>query len=289
MSQLSLIDTHGHLSFAGFDDTWEEVAERSFARGVEAIVMPSAQYPTSLRSIELAKQKSGKLFAAVGLHPTHVPPQSLVATDPEFRDNKFESFDYEAYAKLALAPEVVAIGEVGLDTYHTSETLPEQEAVLEACIAIALAVNKPVILHCRAAKKPGDAVTGTNPHERLIELLTRLDERPAFVVHCYQGTAEQAKRYLALGGLISFTGTITYSDDPAVTEVVRAVPLERMLLETDSPYLSPVPYRGEQNEPWKVVEVARRVAHLKGIAIEQVAEATTRNARQFFKLTGGGQ
>lgn len=284
-----LIDTHGHLNFEAFTETWEEVANRSWAAGLAAIVMPSAQLPTSRRAIELAKRQPSRLFAAVGLHPTHVPPAGLDPHDPVFHEQKFEQFDADTYTELARAREVVAIGEVGLDTYRTAESLAEQEAVLASFLQIARLINKPVILHCRAAKKPGDPVAGVDPHDRLIEQLDRLADRPRFVVHCYQGSVAQAQRYLAFGGLISFTGTITYSDAPAVADVVRVVPLNRLMLETDSPYLSPVPYRGEPNEPWKVAEVARRVAAIKGTSAEEVIAATTATARHFFGLPGADQ
>ncbi|MBI4175182.1 TatD family hydrolase, partial [Candidatus Berkelbacteria bacterium] len=201
--------------------------------------------------------------------------------------------------------EVVAIGEVGLDSYRIekseirstkSETiLLEQERVLGEFIKIAQQVSKPMILHCRGSKKPGERLQTTDyglqldPHERLIEILGAIPEksRPRFVVHCYQGTTDQAQRYLALGGLISFTGTITYSDDPAVTEVVRSIPRDRLMVETDSPYLSPVPYRGEPNEPWKVIEVARRIAELTDTSVADVAAQTTATARQFFNFPLG--
>lgn len=306
---MGLIDTHGHLNFGAFAETWEEVADRARNHGVIAVVMPGSQYPTSVRSVDLARERRGFLFAAVGLHPTHVVPRfaagnsQLAITDQE----KFEDFDFDRYLVLAQRPEVVAIGEVGLDSYRSpnlesgilnlGDWIYEQELVLQGFTEIAQQVKKPMILHCRGQKKPnaksrlptGEAVISNfdfDPHTRLIKILAGMPDgkRPRFVVHCYQGTVTQAEHYLALGGLISLTGTITYSDDPAVTEVVRAVPLDRLMLETDSPYLSPMPYRGEQNEPWKVVEVARRVATLRGVDVESVAHQTTVNARDFFAL-----
>ena len=303
---MELVDSHGHLNFAAFTETWEAAADRARDRGVVAIVLPGSQYPTSQRAIDLARQRPGFLFAAVGLHPTHIAPQRNVGDQKieisNQENEKYEDFDAGRYLALARQPEVVAIGEVGLDTYRVqlatdnsqlTSGLTEQERIFKEFIRIAQAVGKPMIVHCRGSKKPGDRLPTTDdgfqldPHERLITLLGAIpqDNRPKFVIHCYQGTAEQAARYLALGGLISLTGTITYSDDSAVTDVVRSVPPDRLMIETDSPYLSPVPYRGESNEPWKVVEVARRVAELQGVSLEAVAEQTTLTARRFFSLS----
>ena len=306
---MEIIDTHAHLNFGAFEETWQEVADRARERGVVAVVMPGSQYPTSVRAVELARQRPGFLFAAVGLHPTHIHPSGVHASEirnPKSqirnKEEKFEDFDYERYLALARQPEVVAIGEVGLDTYRLpaigdqktaiSDWVDEQERVLKKFIRIAQEVDKPLILHCRGARKPELGIMNyesgmtINPHERLIEILEAMSEkeRPRFVVHCYQGTRDQAERYLALGGLISFTGTITYSDDLAVSGVVKAIPLDRLMVETDSPYLSPAPYRGEQNEPWKVLEVARRVAELKSLATELIVRQTTLNAKNFFGL-----
>ncbi len=310
---MKLIDTHGHLNFAAFTDTWQTVLAVSKERGVVGVVMPGSQLATSERAIELARLEPGVLSAAVGLHPTHIAPiveSKNLEGRGKNQTEKFEVFDFQRYLELARLPEVVAIGEVGLDTYRVQnqnaeikhqngngdftieDVLKTQTEVLAGFIRIAQAVNKPMILHCRGQKKPGGRPPPTayslelDPHERLISILSAIPEqlRPKFVVHCYQGTVEQAGRYLALGGLISFTGTITYSDDAAVTQVVRAVPLARLMIETDSPYLSPVPYRGETNEPWKVIEVARRIGELKGIDLATVAASTLATAEGFFGL-----
>jgi TatD DNase family protein len=289
----TLVDTHGHLNFAAFADSWQAVVERSRARGVMAVVMPGSQQSTSARSIALARAMPNFLYAAVGLHPTHVLKENQKLTISN-ETEKFEIFDYERYLELARRPEVVAIGEVGLDSYRLppgledrltlEDWISEQERVLREFIRLAKAVEKPLILHCRGAKKPGMEPLGLDPHVRLLEILRQESHLPRFVVHCYQGSVDQAKQYLALGGLISFTGTITFSDDRAVTEVVRAVPLDRLMLETDSPYLSPQTYRGEQNEPWKVLEVARRVGELTGQSLEEICQMTSRTAVQFFQL-----
>lgn len=289
----TLIDTHGHLNFAAFTDSWQTVVERSRAAGVTAVVMPGSQYATSARSIVLAKAMPNFLYAAVGLHPTHVLSGNQ-NSEMKIENEKFEIFNYERYLELAQQPEVVAIGEVGLDSYRLppgledqltlEDWISEQERVLGAFMRLAKALEKPLILHCRGAKKPGMEPMELDPHVRLLAMLRKERDRPAFVVHCYQGTVDQAEQYLTLGGLISLTGTITFSDDRAVTDMVRAIPLDRLMLETDSPYLSPQAYRGEQNEPWKVVEVARRVGELTGRTMEEVCETTSRTATQFFGL-----
>ena len=304
---MKLIDTHGHINFAAFRENWVEVVRRAQDGGLVAIVMPGSQLATSARAVELARAQPNFLFAAVGLHPTHVwpsqqPAEQETGNSEQETTGKYEDFDYGRYLALARQPQVVGIGEVGLDSYRIekseirstkSETfLDEQERILHEFVRLAQEVKKPMILHCRGVRKPGDRIQKTedrrqiDPHERLIALLAAVPavKRPRFVVHCYQGTVDQAQRYLALGGFISFTGTITYSNDPAVTEVIQTVPLDRLMIETDSPYLSPVPYRGEPNEPWKVVEVARRVAELQGKELTTVAAQTTANAKSFFSL-----
>lgn len=277
---MELIDTHGHLNIHDFSDDLAVVLDRARATGLIGIVVPGDDQPSSARAVELAIDHPGYLSAAVGLHPTRVRPKDeSVGSGLEFED-----FDESWYRRQAASPQVVAVGEVGLDTFRVKTTIDEQLEVFNAFAQIALAVQKPMIIHCRAAGKPGDVIVGEDPHARMLDYLAALPTRPRFVVHCFQGTTAQAQQYLELDGYLSFTGSITYSDHELVRAAVATVPLDRLMLETDSPFLSPVPYRGERNEPWKVLEVARRVADFKQASIEEVATVTTETARRFFGL-----
>lgn len=268
-----LFDSHGHLNLSTFAETWQEVLDRSLAQGVVGIVMPGTDLETSTRAVKLAQADPSHLFAGVGLHPTD-------------SQTELAEINFAAYEKLAGKSAVVAIGEVGLETYRIEpDDLVRQEKIFNEFLAIAQRLSKPLIIHIRGSRTPVEPIVGPNPYERMIEMLRQASPRPEFVIHCYQGTKEQAQEFLNLGGFISLTGTITYSDHSSVTEVVASIPLERLLIETDSPFLSPAPHRGEQNEPWKVSFVAERVAVLKGLSLAEVAMVTTKNAQKFFKIS----
>lgn len=266
---MRLIDSHGHLNLPPLVDNWEEVLDRSLSREVVRVVAPGTNLASSRQSVKLAETRR-EVLAAVGLHPTEVDTKQVFAIEP--------------FRELAESPVVVALGEVGIDIYRSAETYFEQMRVFEQFVELAERVHKPLIIHIRAGKtgQPSDAKL--DPYQEVVGLLAARSIRPRFVIHCFQGNQSHVDAFLALGGYVSFTGTITYTKDPFVTELLAACPLERVLIETDSPYLSPVPYRGETNEPWKVVEVARKIAEVKGISVEAVAVATTENAERLFGL-----
>lgn len=262
-----LFDTHAHVQFKAFSQDHHEVIERSLAQGMR-LVLPSTQLDTSKKAVHLSKEYEA-LYAAVGIHPIHALE---------------ERFDHEAFRALAKDAKTVAIGEVGLDHFRQKGKTEEgraaefekQEEVLKAFLALAQEVNKPVILHCRNAY---DA------------LYTFLDAYPNLraVVHCFTGVWAEARKFLHRGFLIGITGIVTYPDALNVHEVVRKTPLDRLLLETDSPYLTPVPHRGERNEPLFVEYTARKIAELKGISFEEVAKRTWENAEEFLvKGRSGG-
>lgn len=282
---MKLIDAHGHLNLAPLVDDWQAVLSRCLERGVDRIIVPGTNLESSRMAVSLAKERPLDLAAAVGVHPTEIHG----VLDPEIR---------REILALASDRSVVAIGEVGLDTYRVpipndeflmtndvEAVLATQEGALREFIQLAIEVRKPLIIHCRGGRTGVPETALIDPYERLIELLGVISNRPSFVIHCYQGSLFQAERFIELGGYISFTGTVTYSKDPAVRELLSALPIDRIFVETDSPYLSPVPYRGEVNEPWKVIEVARRIADIKGISLSEVAQATTNNAERFFELS----
>ncbi|MBI2098182.1 MAG: TatD family hydrolase [Candidatus Wildermuthbacteria bacterium] len=289
-----LIDTHGHVNFRAFKEDGDEVILRAL-RDNTWIIMPGSQYSTSKRAVEIAEGYERGVYAAIGLHPIHVGEQRKVevletqsedagAKQPwETFETRAEEFDYEAYKELISGSskgKVVAVGEVGLDYYYfpksktrREEIKQKQKEILQKQMDLAGEFGLPVILHCRKA------------HEDLLELLTINHLRG--VVHSYTGTAEQAQEFLELGLYVGFNGLI-FKDVPALPdpkEVIASIPLERIVLETDSPYLVPPAAGQERNEPSFVRYVAEEIARIKKVSFEDVARATTENARVLFTLS----
>ncbi len=272
-----LIDTHAHVNFNAFKDDGDEVVKRALEQNIWLINVGS-QYDTSRRAVEYAEKYGKGVFAAVGLHPIHLRASEVEAHVDEFEEVKFKSkaekFDYEIYKTLAQNDKVVAIGEIGLDYYRNSGNILLQKEVLLEQLSLAAELEKPVIFHCREA------------YDELLKILKNwnLMGNAALrgVVHSFCGSWLQAKQYLNLGFYLGFNGIITFSRD--FDQVVRETPLERLFLETDCPYLTPVPFRGKRNEPLFVKYVAQKVAELRGISEEEVAEATTENAKKLFGI-----
>ncbi|MBI2483504.1 TatD family hydrolase [Candidatus Uhrbacteria bacterium] len=303
-----LIDAHAHINFQAYKDDAPEVIARAESERIWMIAVGS-QIDTSRRAIAYA-ERYPHIWAAVGLHPIHLVDalvdeqevdtaehiargvSGVVAPGPspriQFRTRQ-EIFDVDVYRELAAHPKVVAIGECGLDRYRVplgedpDEVFRRQEEVFRQQIVLAQAVDLPLIVHVRDA------------HEDTIRILeaTRSGwhrESSFGLIHCYTGTWDQAQRYLALGFNISFTGIITFRPTPKqmviaeeLWRTVRGVPLDRLHVETDCPYLAPEPHRGERNEPRYVRHVAERVAALRGIALEQIAMASVENALRLFR------
>ncbi len=279
-----LIDTHAHVNFVAYKDDGDEVIKRAFEQNVWMINVGS-QSETSRRAVEYAQKYSQGVLAAVGLHPIHLKKQQIDAPVDEYETVEFKSgaekFDYECYKTLAQNPKVVAIGETGLDYYHvtgnseqiTKNELLQREILLEQ-MALAQELNKAVIFHCREA------------HQDLLEVLKNWEfvgnKRLRGVIHSFSGRWSQAQQYLEMGFYLGFNGIITFARD--YDRVVKEMPLGRLLLETDCPYLTPIPFRGKRNEPAYVKYVAGKVAELREVSLDEVAEVTTRNARELFKI-----
>ncbi len=265
-----LIDTHCHLNLSEFNDDYREVATRAWERGV-GINNVGCDLASSKRAVLIAEQFQDKpIWASVGQHPTDTG----------------EDFNYKEYIKLTASKKVVAIGETGLDYYRLPKG-PDREAMIRrqkelffSHLDLAHEQRLPLIIHCRDA------------YDDLTELLMHRFATPSThgvpslkergVMHCFAGSWRHAQEYMDLGFLISFTGIITFADQ--YDEVVRNTPLEKILVETDSPFLAPVPHRGKRNEPAHVVYVARRIAELKGKSYEEVVKITTQNAKRLFNL-----
>ncbi|MEK7189299.1 MAG: TatD family hydrolase [Patescibacteria group bacterium] len=262
-----MIDTHCHLSFKAFDETWREAVKRAREKDIQMICVGAAK-ETSEKSITIAKEDG--VFASIGLHPTHVED---------------ESFDQAWFSEQADNPKVVAIGETGIDHYHLDETrrqdiLSKQEDLLLKHLSLAKEKDLPVILHSRDGKHE----QGGAAYEHLCRIITSFGYFRC-VLHCYGGDWEHAKKFLDLGCMVSFTGIVTYKNaSESLIEVVKNIPRDRFMIETDSPYLAPEPMRGTQNEPAYVEHVARGIAKIRGEDYDTVAQQTTENARRFFRL-----
>ena len=258
---MKFFDTHTHANFNAFKNDSQEVIERALKNGVW-LVNVGSQASTSKRAVEMAQNYQEGVYAAVGLHPSHLED---------------ESFDEKFYLDLAKNEKTVAIGECGLDYFRMkNEELRIknlQKEVFIKHIELAKKVNKPLIIHCR------------DSHEDLIKILNSkfsILNSPAGVMHFFTGNYEQAKQYIDLGFYISFSGVITFASE--YEELVRKLPLDKILIETDAPYATPVPYRGQRNEPSYVIETAKKIAEIKNISLDETARQTTENAFVVFGL-----
>ena len=278
-----MVDTHCHLNFRAFKDDLEACLGRASEAGVNYIINPGSQYDTSQRAVELA-QKYDNLYAAVGLHPIHLFAMEVDEGEDHFA-TRAEVFDYAKYSELAKTDsKVVAIGECGLDYFHlppdktVAEVKTAQIELFKQQIKLATDLNLPMIFHCREA------------YEDLLEVLQAEIKQGQLlkggVVHCFLGNQEQAQAFLDLGFLLSFTGIITFKNvKPELIEVIKQTPLDKIMIETDAPYLAPQLYRGQRNEPAYVVEVAKKIAELKGLSLDEVDKITTKNALDLFKMS----
>lgn len=277
-----LIDSHAHVNFRPFKDDWQQVIERAHAAGI-GVVNVGSQLSTSARSVEVAKQIPSGVWAAVGLHPIHLAEdhieKNIIDSEKITFTTRQERFDYEAYKQLAVQPQVVAIGECGLDYYWLPkeedkrvEYIKIQKETLKEQIGLALQVKKPNIFHCREA------------YQDFLQIIAKYQGQVRGVVHCYTGDAQTAEQIVAAGLYVGFTGIITFPKTETLAEAARRVPLDRLLVETDCPYLAPVPFRGKRNEPAFVAHVAEKVAEIKGIPIQKVMEQTSQNAGDLFAL-----
>lgn len=269
----SLFDVHTHVQFAAFKDDYKEVIRRARDRGVWLNNVGS-QRKTSEKAVTIAHDYDEGVYATVGFHPIHV---SGGEDDPEEEASADEEFDYAFFKRLAEDPKVVAIGECGLDYSHLkNDTKNEQKKVFIKHIELAAEVEKPLMIHCRDA------------YPDLIEILrqerNRLSPDRPGISHFFTGSVVDAELLLQMGFMFSFGGAITFSGN--YDEVLRKIPLEEILLETDAPYVSPAPFRGKRNEPLYVSYVADYIAKVKGAASETVARQTTENALRVFAIKG---
>jgi len=281
------IDTHGHVNFNAFKDDGNEVVKRALDAGV-GIIMPGSQIDTSKRAVEYAEKLDHPYIkAAIGLHPIHLEDievdDSEVEGQAKFQTRK-EEFRRAQYVDLLKSSDkIVAIGEVGLDYWRLPEGESDLEKykmrqidVLTTQLDLAHEHELPAILHCRKAHE--DLITILDSHP-LSDKEQRL--HPPGVIHSYTGNKNQLNAFLDLGYYIGYNGIIFKL---SLDKVIKETPLDRMLLETDSPYLIPPDVKMDRNEPVNVKYVAERIAQLKEVSIEEVARQTTENAKRVFKL-----
>ena len=286
-----LTDTHCHLDFNKFDEDRSAVIQRANEAGVHRMLIPALDYESSLAAIDLAAAHPG-IFAAVGFHPTDLDKwnatsirnlQSLVSQPNDRPQERQEKVP-------AIQNKIVAIGEIGLDYYWVKE--PEKRAfqrqVLQQQLQLAQDVNKPVVLHMR---EENDAWFGQASVD-LLEILADwhtglrtqdhpLAEKPG-VLHSFNGNLETAQKAIAMRFYIGVTGPVTYKNAEEKRNIIRHIPITRLLIETDAPFLTPVPYRGRRNEPAFVAYIADKIADIHGTTREQVALVTSQNANNLF-------
>ncbi|MBC7261601.1 MAG: TatD family hydrolase [Chloroflexi bacterium] len=252
-----LVDTHAHLDSVEFKDDVEEVISRSLAAGVDTIITVGTDLESSRQAVLLAEQHH-PVYAAVGIHPHEA--------DQAKPDDLTELFHLSQHRK------VVAIGEIGLDFYRNLSPAKVQEEVFAAQLELAKRAGKPIIIHDRQA------------HRETMAILSERAKGLHGVLHCFSGDLEMALQAVKMGFWISVAGPVTFQNAHRLQALVRQLPLEHVLIETDCPYLAPHPYRGQRNEPAYVRFIAARIAALKEIPLEQVSQVTTENARKLFAL-----
>ncbi len=254
-----LIDTHTHLDDSRYDADREAMIQRAREAGVDTFVTIGCDLPTSRAAVALA-DRHADVYATIGVHPHEV--------------KRIEEDWYNELRRLAEHPKVVAYGEIGLD-YHYNHSAPEQQrARFREQVSLARELRLPIVIHTREAQD---------------DTITILKEENAAevggVFHCFSGDAWLAKDALDLGFYLSFSGVITFQNATMLRDIVKTVPLDCILIETDCPYLTPVPYRGKRNEPAYVRAVAEKIAEIHKTSVDTIAEITCKNARDLFRIT----
>jgi len=277
---MNLTDTHCHLDFEKFDPDRPEVLKRAWEAGLTRILIPGLDLASSLAAVKLAESHP-RLFAAIGVHPSE-------ASKVESQTSDLQPSTFDEFRKLAQNPKVKAIGEIGLDYYWNDAPHAVQQQVLEEQLNLAAELKLPVVLHLREA---GDAPDGDCASD-LLNILEAwvgrlrtgqnpLAERPG-VFHSFSGSQAVAERALQLNFYIGITGPLTYKNAESKRQLVKALPLDRILIETDAPFLAPVPQRGKRNEPAFVRHIADKIAEIQSQNSEEIAAITTANAARLF-------
>lgn len=303
-----MIDAHAHLHDEKYDADREEVITRAFDGGVEKIVTIGTSVAESQDAVDLAENYDD-LYATVGMHP-HVFNGGAKRSNEWSEDlgadvaavvrrDRLEEAIYDLEELIDDSEKVVAIGEIGLDHFMPDDGVVSdvqkqwQAEGFEAQIDLAQKHDLPVVVHCRPAHIATQSVAGgpevvekSGAYFDCVEIIRKYPE-VSFVMHCYMGNQEVTKMFLVMENVIfSFTGNVTFSkkDDDEMSTVIKMIPLERMLIETDAPYLTPAPHRGKRNEPLYVKYVAQRIAHVKDLSVDEVVQQTMQNTKKFYSL-----
>lgn len=257
---MKLIDTHAHLQFEAYDKDRDKVVKRN-AEKLDFLINVGAKFGSSKAGVDLA-QKVGNFYAGIGIHPHHV--------------DKWTNSWIEKLETLSKNPKTVAIGEIGLDKheYHgfPKPNIKKQKDLLVAQIELARKLDLPILFHCREA------------YDDLLDMIKSYNSLSG-LIHCFMGTTEQAKKFLSLGLHISFSGNLTYKGNGYIRDSAKIIPSDKILLETDAPYLPPEPHRGTRNEPYMIEYTARVLATERKESFEKISEETNKNSRLLFKLT----
>lgn len=272
-----IIDSHSHLNFKAYDQDRDDVVKRTQDAGITCVNV-GTKIETSKKAVEMAESTEG-MFAAIGLHPVHIKNDFLKLRTDESEGGftpAGEELDETKYEELAQSKKVVAIGEVGLDYYYKPKTTAKLEAfkalqkeIFVRQVTLAEKLQLPLIIHCRMA------------HQDLIDIMQDHKSIKA-VVHCFTGTIEEMQQYLALGYCIGFNGIIFKLN--FLEEAIKQCPLDRILVETDCPYLTPTQEGDKRNEPIFIKHVIQKIAELKGVTTEEVENQTTQNAKNLFNI-----
>jgi TatD DNase family protein len=293
-NKFKYIDIHSHVNFQAFNEDRDEVINRALENDTW-IINVGTQIDTSKKALEIAHQYKEGVYAIVGLHPIHTESsyhdeQEIGEGGKEFT-SRGEIFEKDAYLKLLKDPKVLAMGECGLDYFRmSSESIIKQKKAFIEQIKIANEINKPLMLHIRNNKEK-EKHLGVNPKKSLTpELNAYVDALEILKthakvkgdVHFFAGSKKDAKAFIDFGFTLSFTGVITFTTD--YDEVIKNIPLNMIMSETDAPYVAPLPYRGKRNEPLYVREIVKKIAELKKLSEQEVAETMVNNAKRVFGI-----
>lgn len=284
------VDSHCHVHFRAYKDEQDALIQKTLESGVFMVTVGTDKQ-TSREAIEVAEKYDG-VFATVGLHPEHVIDQTFFDEQESAEHYPAEVFHVDFYRTLAQSKKCVAIGECGLDYYRMPENIDRVEAIIKqkqtvrAHFDLAHELDLPVVVHCRDAYEDQLLI-----NQEYVDA-GKLSRRG--VIHCFAGSREQARAFVAQGFYLGFTGVITFpprKSDVLVDgltetqQIIREIPIEYLLIETDSPYLTPIPFRGKRNEPSNVKYVAEKIAEIRGVSIAEIEHATTENAKRLFGWT----
>jgi TatD DNase family protein len=251
-----IVDTHLHLNVEDYDKDLNEVIKRAYDKGVKKLIVIGMDEKTSLKAIEIAETYE-HVYASVGLHPGYVDDNDTDFIEP-----------------LLKHPKVVAVGETGLDLYWSKDNVARQIEMFVAQIKLSIKHQLPLVIHTR------------NSFDKAYETIRPYKDKAFGVFHCFSSTVEDAKKAVDIGFYVGVDGPITFKNPKDILSIVEHIDLNRILVETDSPYLAPMPYRGKRNEPSYLFEVVKKIAEIKKLSIEDVSNITTQNANKLFRIGG---